>query len=214
MKNNKNFIGTLRSIFISGLLTILPLALTIALFTFTFRIIESWVYPLTALLPKQIYSVPVDGVISEILLFSLMFIVIMLIGSILQFLLLKKIVDGVESLFGKIPLVRQVYFGIKQLLQAFNPENDVAFQRVALIEFPRAGVYSLGFIMGELASELTPNPQKTYLNVFIPNTPNPTSGYYVIVPQEECLVTTLKRQEAMTIIISGGIITPERFRDN
>lgn len=96
-------------------------------------------------------------------------------------------------------------------VQAFSIQDKITFKQVVLVEFPRPGIHSVGFLTSELAPELTlNNPQKCY-GVFIPTTPNPTSGFFVVVPESDMHIVDLTRQEAMAMIISGGIIQPERL---
>ena len=96
----------------------------------------------------------------------------------------------------------------KQLVNAFNPDNHIAFKKVVLIEFPSKGLHSIGFLTSELVKELRPKKEVCYYNIFIPTTPNPMSGYFVILPKSEVIITNLNRQEAMAMIISVGIIQP------
>ncbi len=84
-------------------------------------------------------------------------------------------------------------------------------KKVVLVEFPRQQIYSLGFLTSELQPEIAPNKKQKFFNIFIPTAPNPTSGYFVIAPEEDLIIVDLTRQEAMAMIISGGIIQPERF---
>ena len=191
--------------FFNGLLTILPITLTVALFTFSLRLITRWLEPLHDLVEMTfLRNIPY----SEILL---VIIVIFVIGIIIKFLILQTLIRTLESIIFKIPLVRPVYSGIKQLVQAFSIQDKITFKKVVLVEFPRKGLYSIGFLTSALPSEIAPSTQKTFYNVFIPTTPNPTSGYFVVLPEEDLIVVDLTRQEAMAMIISGGIIQPERF---
>ncbi len=200
----------IKSLFISGLLTLLPLALTITLFAFLYRTVRSWVHHINWLIPKAFRDIPGSDFVAVIL-------VTIAIGAILKFFLLQKLVSAVEHLFRRVPLVRQVYFGIKKLIDAFGPKDKDHFQRVVLVEFPRKGTYSLGFLTNERASDFIGmisehhDSNKKYFNIFVPHTPNPTTGFFIVVPEEECKPTVLTRQEAMTMIISGGIIVPERL---
>jgi uncharacterized membrane protein len=195
----------IQSIFLSGLFTILPLTLTVALCTFSFKLLKSWLMPIYAIEPIYLKKIPH----SEILL---VIAVIFLIGLILRLFLLQPIIHGIEAILSKIPLLRQIYFGFKQLVHALSAQDKLSFQTVVFIEFPRPGIYSLGFLTGQLHTALLPIKEEIFYNVFIPTTPNPTTGYYVIVGQKDIIETTLTRQEAMAIIISGGIIQPERFQ--
>jgi len=197
---------TIWSVFLSGLFTILPLTLTIALFKFSFRLLKGWLEPINNLI-EQTFLIHIPH--SDILIVLLF---IFLVGLILRNWILLQIIHGVESLIFKIPLVRPIYSGFKQLVDAFNvKEEKLTIKRVVLIEFPRKGLYSVGFLTGELPAEIAPTQDQKYFNIFIPTTPNPTTGYYIILAEKELIEVDLTRQEGMSLIISGGIILPERF---
>lgn len=194
------------SIFLNGLFTLLPLTLTIALFRFTFKLLKGWLSPIERLIERTFL---IDIPHSEILI---VLVFIFVVGLILHFFFLKQLIHAVEELIFRIPLVRPVYSGIKQLVSAFNVKEDtLTIKRVVLVEFPRNGIYSVGFLTGELPTQLAPNTHHKYFNVFIPTTPNPTTGYYIIVPENQLIEVDLTRQEGMSLIISGGIILPDRF---
>ncbi len=197
-------INSLWSLFLNGLFTILPITLTIAIFNVSFKLIISWLEPVRRLAPGFLIWIPFAEVILIILL-------IFLVGMILKIFILRTLIDLIESLLFKLPLIRPLYSGIKQLVMAFSPQDKVTFKQVVLIEFPRLGIYSLGFLTSELTRELAPNQEEKFFNVFVPTTPNPTSGYFVILSERNMSVVDLTRQEAMAMIISGGIIQPERF---
>jgi uncharacterized membrane protein len=198
------FLNYLQSFFLSGLFTLLPIILTIALFSFTLKLLKSWFEPITRFEPDYFKIIPHSEIILVILF-------IFIFGFILRVLLLHPLILAIEAIFGKIPLVRQVYFGIKQLVHALSSQDKNSFQRVVLIEFPRQGMYSLGFLTSDNPSYLLPSSNQKFLNIFIPTTPNPTTGFYIIIEESECIITDLSRQEAMAIIISGGIIQPDRL---
>src|SRR5262249_46797328 len=103
------------------------------------------------------------------------------------------------------------YIGIKQLVQAFNPHDKQSFKQVVLIEFPRPGIYSIGFITSDVNPEISPHSDRRYYNVFVPTTPNPTTGFFFMVAQECVTIINISPKEAMALIISGGIIQPEQF---
>ncbi len=199
----------LQSLFLSGLFALLPLAFTVFVFTFILKTAHRWCMPLLVLLPSYLQNIPL------IELFIVTFFLIG-IGIILKFFLLKWLVEQTELLLRKVPLVKQVYFGTKQLINALSPQEGTHFQKVVLLEFPRKGIYSLGFLTCPNTSLLFTHAQDTtvrreFYNIFIPHTPNPTGGAFVIVPAEECIMTNLSRQDAMAIIISGGIIQPDEI---
>lgn len=192
-------------LFLRGLLTILPLAITLGLFNFSFKMIVMWLEPLKRWEPSLLISVPYAEVIVAL-------IIIVTVGIIINVLFVDWLLRFFEGIIFKIPLVRPVYSGIKQLVHAFNPQDDVSFKQVALVEFPRKGVYSLGFVTSEVPPALAPSREMSFTNVFIPTTPNPTTGYFVMIPTQDIAPINITRQEAMAMIISGGIIQPERFK--
>lgn len=194
------------SIFLKGLIAILPLTITITLFTFSFRLIKSWLAPVHRLLEKTFLThIPQSDLI-------LIIIFILMIGLILEFFVLSSIIRGLEILIGKIPLVRPVYTGIKHLVAAFSQKDEsVAFKQVVLVEFPRKGLFSLGFLTGELPAELAPDSNERYFNIFIPHTPNPTTGFFIILAESSIKPIEITRQEAIALIISSGLVLPERF---
>jgi uncharacterized membrane protein len=197
-----SFIHSVWTLFLSGLFALLPMTLTIAVFTLTFRVIGSWLEPLKQLNLPFIASTPYSE-------FILATGIIFAAGMLYNMFILKPIVHAIENLFSKLPLVRPVYSGIKKLVQAFSLQDKVSFSKVVLIEFPRPGIFSIGFLANELDASLSPDTSKKYFNIFVPTTPNPTSGFLVILPEEQIFTLNITRQEAMTMIISGGIIQPE-----
>jgi uncharacterized membrane protein len=201
MNTLRSFFSFLGSIFLTGLLSLLPLTLTITLISFSIKTIKSWLNPLYLLEPSWLQAIP----FSE---FILAIILIFIVGIILHFLLLQPLFHFIESAINKIPLVRPIYTGFKQLTQAFNSNDQASFKQVVMIEFPRQGFYSLGFVTSEVSPTLAPSTSQKYFCVFVPTTPMPTNGYFLIIAQENLRPVDISRQEAMTLIISGGIIQP------
>lgn len=195
------------SIFIEGLLVLLPIALTFGILSFIFRLVKGWLYPIYKIEPDFLKSIPH----SEIILAAFF---IFIVGLIFKAFLLDKLLGSIEYLLSKIPLLRPIYFGIKQLVQAFTIKDKVTFQKIAYVEFPKPGVYSLGFVTNEIAPLLAPDKENKYYSIFVPTTPNPTTGFFIAAKEQDCKFVDLTKQEAMAIIISGGIIQPERFKEN
>lgn len=206
-KNFKRIFYFLFSYFIKGLLTVLPIALTITVLTISIKMLKNWLRPIYDLEPEFLKAIP----FSE---FLLTFFVIIFIGIILNIFILNSFWIMFESFIARIPLVRPIYAGIKQLVDAFNPHDKDGIKHVVLIEFPRKGMYTIGFMTSEITPQLSPDSQTTFYNVFVPATPNPTSGFYFMVAKDSIRIINLSRQEAMALIMSGGIIQPERFNEN
>lgn len=195
-----DFIG---NIFLSGLLTLLPFALTIAFFSFILRLVKSWLAPIHDLEPTWMQAIPHSELIVTLL-------IIFITGAFLRYFLLHTIIHALEDMvFQNIPILRQIYFGIKQMVKAYNIQDTQTFQQVVSLEFPHTGIYSIGFVTNEINKNLSPDPEIIYYSVFIPTTPNPTTGFYIMVPAHACKKLPLSRQDAMALIISGGLIQPE-----
>lgn len=192
------------STFLSGLFTILPLTITVGLFVISFKLLKKWVEPISQFKPVIIAWIPHADIILVLLL-------IFLIGVIIRLFVIDPAIHLFERLIFKLPLVRPVYSGIKQLVFAFDPQNTVSFKKVVLVEFPRQGMYSVGFLTGEFPEAISPTHEIQLFTVFVPTTPNPTTGFFVMLPMKDITVVDLTQQEAMALIISGGIIQPERL---
>lgn len=193
------------SLFLNGLLTLLPMALTVAIFSSSFKLLVGWLTPVQRL----VHATPLGWIPYAEVMVSILCIFV--VGLIVRIFIFRSILDAIEHLISKIPLIRQIYAGLKQLVNAFNVQDKLSFKQVVLVEFPRPGVYSLGFVTSELPVDLAPVSSTVFFNVFIPTTPNPTSGFFVILPEKDIVHIDISRQEAMSMIISGGIIQPQRF---
>lgn len=207
----KQFMTTIRSyaqsLFVNGLLAILPLALTLAILNISINLINTWILtPVrTAISYTPLSAVPAIEIVLTI-------VIILLMGMLVRFFILRSIIEAGEQLIVKIPLVRPIYSSAKQLVQIFSttPEKSPS-RKVVLVPYQAAGTYTIGFMTGELPASLSPQNTIQYCTIFIPTTPNPTSGFLIIVPANEVKLIDLSPQEAMTYIISGGIVQPERF---
>ena len=194
---------------IAGLLVVIPLATTIWLgFNTTI-----WVIDLLTRIPKRLN--PFDG-LDPILVNLLNVFVgltvplfgILLIGLMARNIVGRWLLDLGERILQAIPLAGSVYKTLKQLLETLLQDSKDKFSRVVLVEYPRKGIWALGFVTGSMNKDFQgrfPNPM---LNVFIPTTPNPTSGWYAIVPEQEVIPLSLSVEEAFKLLISGGIVTP------
>lgn len=199
----KTTINTFKSLFLEGLFVILPITLTIALFAFFFKILKKWLAPLYQLEPDYLQQIPQSEIVLAILF-------ILLVGLIFKIFLIKPLIDFIESVFFRIPLMNPVYTGIKQLVQAFTVPEKLTFQKVILVEFPGKGVHSIGFLTRKIDPSMAPSTKYTFYGVFVPTTPNPTTGYFIMVPEHKFTVIDITRHEAMSMIISGGIIQPRK----
>jgi uncharacterized membrane protein len=120
----------------------------------------------------------------------------------------RRFLAAWENIFIKIPIFRGVYTAVQKLVQTFLGQSQNSRQ-VVMIEYPRKGIYTVGFAMGRAWRELERTQEAQLVNVFIPTTPNPTSGFYLLVPTTEISALDMTMEEALKLITSGGLITPD-----
>ena len=135
-----------------------------------------------------------------------------LVGFTLKIVFFAKIIKKAKELFIKIPLIKQVYTTISQIIEVAVSDREKSYQKVVMVEYPRKGIYSIGFLTSEdnfLIGSAIGREEKVY-NVFIPTSPNPTSGMFIVVPESEVKILDIKIDDAIKLIISGGVILPEK----
>jgi len=192
----------LQALVLSGLLILLPLALTAAAIHLFVRIMSDWVAPIRFYEPRALQAIR----FSE---YGVLIAVVLGVGLFARLFLFRYLIDIIESAIKKLPLVRHVYFGVKQLAAMLTSTGEKAeHHRPVLIEFPRAGIYSVGFVTG-VAAHWAPTHDEEWLSVFVPTTPNPTTGFYLMIARRDCKPLPLSRNEAMALIISGGVLQPD-----
>ncbi|MGF1590565.1 MAG: DUF502 domain-containing protein [Pleurocapsa sp.] len=200
----------LKSDLIAGLLVVIPLATTIWLSIS----IAKWAIDLFTRIPKQIN--PFDGldpVLTNILNFSVGLAVpllsILIIGLMARNIVGRWLLDFGEQFLQAIPLAGSVYKTLKQILETLLGDSKTKFRRVVIVEYPRRGVWTMGFVTGKVSPQLQAHLTEEMISVFIPTTPNPTSGWYAIIPQQEAIDIDISIEDAFKILISGGIVSPE-----
>jgi len=132
-----------------------------------------------------------------------------LIGGLARHYFVKKLIELVDLGLLRVPLLNKIYSTIKQVNEAFSPSSKSSFKQVVLVEFPRAGQYSVGFLTGEDQREVQQKAKERVLSVFVPTTPNPTSGFLVLVPEKEITRLEMSVAEGIKFIISLGAIAPD-----
>ena len=197
----KTIRGVLKKYFITGLLVTLPLGLTYWILKVLLQSMERLIgNPIQRYL--EIY-IPGMGII-------LLLTLILLIGILARNLIGKKLGQLGEMMLHKIPLVRPIYKFVKQLVNTVFMQDQARFNGVVLVEYPRRGIYSIGFVTSETRGEVQAVTEETLLNVFIPTTPNPTSGFYLLFPKEQVTYLNMTPEEGAKLIISAGMVTPEQ----
>lgn len=187
----------LRTYFVAGLIVFLPVAITFSIIIWLFRLVDSF---LGWALPSLFgWAFPGLGLALSVL-------VILVIGALATNVLGRRVVGFFERLMLRIPLARSIYSATKSISDTIFLQRRAAFRRPVLIEWPRkGGIYRLGFVTGEVSGV----PEGRALNVFIVATPNPTTGFLVFVPEAEAKPLAMSVEDALKIVISGGIIATD-----
>lgn len=199
----------LKNDLIAGLLVVIPLATTIWL-SYT---IASWAIQLLTRVPKQLN--PFDGLdpMSSNLLNLLVGLVvplgfILFIGLMARNIVGRWLLDMGERMLQAIPLAGSVYKTLKQLLETLLQDSKSKFRRVVMVEYPRPGLWTIAFVTGALSPQLQAHHDRAMVNLFIPTTPNPTTGWYAMVPEDEVVDLSISIEDAFKAIISAGIVSP------
>jgi uncharacterized membrane protein len=204
IKFMKTLKDRVRGYFFAGILVILPLGITLYLITTLLKVLDQIVDIIPAPFHPETYlrvRVPGLGLV-------LSFILVILTGMLVKNYIGQRVVDFGEHIVSKIPLVRPVYGAIKQITKGVFGEPHGAFKRAVVVEFPRQGVYSLGFVTGPVAAEIESKAAKKLVSIFIPTTPNPTSGFYLMVPEKETIPLSMSVEDAFKLLISVGMAAP------
>lgn len=195
----------LRNLFFTGLLVLLPVVISLKVVVWGFEKADQILGNLIQqLLEKYFnYSEPIYGLGLGVLV-----ILIILTGVFAKNYLGKKLIAIGERILDKIPILNTIYNVIKQVIESFSKDKN-AFQKVVLIEYPRAGIYSPGFLTGDAPTETMDKTGKQMVNVFVPTSPNPTTGYLVFVPMDDVIVLDTSVEDGFKLLLSAGVIKPK-----
>ena len=185
----------IRNTFLTGLLILIPLATTAYIVYWTFTTLDNFMRPELS----RVFGFYVPGM-SLIALLSVIF----LLGVFGRLTVGKRLIDFVESKLMKIPVVRTIYSATKEASKAILVSETEKIKGVVLVEYPRKGLYAIGFTTGGEISAACKKTGRRLLNVFIPTSPNPTSGLVVLVPEDEVIYLNMSVEDALRIVISGG----------
>jgi uncharacterized membrane protein len=196
--------GTLRKYLIAGLLVWLPLAATVVIVKLVIDLLDKTIL----LLPPEWqpeaalgFSIPGFGIILSIA-------ILLLTGMLAANLFGRRLVALWESVLGRIPLVRTIYNSVKQISATILTSDGKSFRKVVMIEYPRKGLWSLGFLTNETLSIECNHLDGEYMAVFVPTTPNPTSGYIIMVARNDVIELEMSIEEGFKFVISMGVIVP------
>jgi len=204
MKNIKKYLFT-------GLFIVLPIALTyyIVMKIFTtvddiFRGPIEKYFSSYIKLDQNLYGVGVVAI----------FLILLLIGWIAQYYIGKQLIKLSEKLLDRIPIVNKILKMFRQISDAFFSGQKDVFKKAALIEYPRKGMYTIAFYTGEAKGEVHEKSQQDLVSVFLPTTPNPTSGFLLYLPKSEVILLDMQIEDALKLIISCGVFSPETLQEH
>jgi uncharacterized membrane protein len=197
----------LRNYFLTGLIVAGPLAITVYLTWSFITWVDDLVRPVIppALRPETYLpvSIPGTGLI-------IAFVVLTLLGFLTANLVGRTLVELGEKLLGHMPIVRPIYKTMKQIFETLFSKNGSSFRKVALVEFPAPGMWSLVFLSQSPSEEIAAKlPAKDHVSAFMPCTPNPTTGFFFYVPRKDLIELDITVESAMTLLISAGMVQPD-----
>ena len=199
----------LQRYFLAGLLVFLPVVITLWFLGWVISLMDGLLDVLPARLHPNSYlpfAIPGLGAAFTIGL-------ILFLGVLTRGVATRRFLAAWDRIFVQIPVFRGVYTAVQKLVQTFLGQSQTNRQ-VVMIEYPRKGIYAVGFAMGRAWHELEKKNEAPLVNVFVPTTPNPTSGFYLLVPTNEVAPLNMSMEEALKLITSGGLITPDDRNKN
>jgi uncharacterized membrane protein len=195
----------LRAYFFAGILVTAPVSITIYLAWLFVSFVDSWVTPLipARFNPESYLPFAIPGLGVVIVVISLIVIGASTAGYFGR--LLTRIVD---ASLARMPVIRNIYSAVKQIMETVLAQKSNAFREAVLVQYPREGLWTIGFLTGVTKGEVQVLTQQDVINVFVPTTPNPTSGFLLFVPRRDVIPLKMSVEEALKMVVSSGIVTP------
>lgn len=210
---NKTLFARWRGNFLTGLVVVLPAVVSIALLVWLFGTVANITDTLLIFLPRKLtHQNQGEGVMYwywSLAALALAMVLISAVGLLARNYLGKQMIAWADGALLRVPLLNKVYATMKQVNEAFTSGKKSSFKTVVLLEFPRPGIYSVGFITSEQRDEVRMKTKENVVCVFVPLTPNPTSGYLLLVPEENVTKLDMSVADGIKYIISLGSISPE-----
>jgi uncharacterized membrane protein len=204
MDFKNEFKKTIKTRFISGLLVVVPLFIAFAILKFAILSIDNFVKPYLMQLIGHQYDFPFIGIAVTVML-------IILTGILTTNVIGQKFVRKWENILLKIPFFNVIYTAAKKLLEGFASSDNRTFEKVVMVEFPRKGLYALGFLANRLKI-YSGDGERTFWSVFIASTPTPFSGIVILVPEEEATILDMPVDEGIKYFVSGSVATRRSWR--
>lgn len=205
---HREYITSFRTHFLTGLFVILPSIVTIWIVVFIFRLFGS---PIGNVINTIFVGNRLNTFHETIIGFIIAISLISLIGYLARLTFTKQIARFVENYILELPIINSIYSTMKKIIESVTSDKS-SFKSVALIEYPRKGIYTLGFITKESFPELKFKGKDrlgSLISVFVPTTPNPTSGFFLMIPRDEVKVLNMSVEEGITLVVSAGVVPPK-----
>jgi uncharacterized membrane protein len=194
-----------RGTFLAGVLVVVPLVVTIYVFVTLVGILESAILLVPPpWRPENLIGVRIPG-----LGVLLALTVVMALGLLTRTFAGRALVRAYEAVLARVPILSSVYQGVKELLEMLLSRDQAAFEKVVLAEWPRKGLYSIGFMTGDAFLQI--EGEVKLVNVFLPTTPNPTTGYFFMLPEDRLIHTDLSVEQGFKLLMSAGIVAPDEI---
>lgn len=196
--------AAIRKWLLAGLLVIVPVAITIWVLDWVVSTLDQTLLILPAEWhPDKLlgFHIPGFGVL-------LALVILLVVGATATNFFGKKLVDWSNALLHRIPVVRSIYSGVKQVSDTLFSENGNAFRKAVLLQWPREGVWTIGFVTGVPGGDVVNYLRDDYLSVYVPTTPNPTGGYFVMLKKSDCVELKINVDEALKYVVSMGVVMP------
>jgi len=199
----------LKAYFATGLLTTLPIALTLYVLNVGINLLDRFLgSPFATFIDIERHKFPGIKFFIFGIEFILVLIIILLIGFFTANFIGRGLLRGAEGIIYRLPVINKIYSGIKQLIQTLFLKERGAFNQVVLVEYPRRGIYVIGFVTAKTNKEIQKEVANELINVFVPSTPNPTSGMFIFAQKDEVVPLNIGVEDGIKLIVSGGIISP------
>lgn len=196
--------GPIRRWLLAGLLVLVPLAVTVWLLNWIIGTLDQTLQILPGNWhPDKLLGVHIPG-FGVLLALA----IVLSIGAIASNFFGRKLVSWWDALLSRIPIVRSIYSSVKQVSDTLFSENGNAFRKALLVQWPREGVWTIAFQTGMPGGDVANHLQGDYLSVYVPTTPNPTGGYFIMLPKADCIELKMSVDEALTYVISMGVVVP------
>ena len=196
----------IRSWFITGILVLTPIILTVYVAWAFITFVDNLVVPIVpnGYRPSNYlpFSIPGLGLI-------IVFTFTTLVGSLASGLFGRTLIRIWENILNRMPVVRSVYSAIKQILETVMAAQSDAFRQAVLVQYPRKDIWAIGFVTGSTKGEVGKNVSEKMINVFMPTTPNPTSGFLLFFPEKDLIYLKMSVEDALKLVVSGGMVIPK-----